>query len=140
MHDIQLATPSDSAAIEAALLADLRQRSPQGHNETIALAMKAPDGSLIAGLNGSTSYGWLLVKVLWVAPDQRRRGYGRALIAEAFRKAKALECQSAWLDTSDCEARQFYERLGFSVFGALQNSGSQVPPGHQRWFMNTVIP
>ena len=139
MHAIEVATDHDAAIIEAALLADLRQRAPQGQNEAMTLSVTATDGTLCAGLFGSTSYGWILIKVLWVAPDFRRAGYGRALVVDACDRAKALGCHGAWLDTSDYDARQFYEAMGFEVFGTLQNQGMQIPGGHQRWFMRCPI-
>lgn len=103
------------------------------------MSVTAADGSLVAGLSGSTSYGWLLIKVLWVAPDMRRQGYGRALVADAMERAKALECHSAWLDTSVSDTRRFYMAMGFEIFGTLQNQGAQAPLGHQRWFMKCHI-
>lgn len=136
---IEEAGPTVARDIEAALLADLRQRAPQARNETVTVSITAAGDSLVAGLSGSTSYGWLLIKVLWVAPALRRQGYGRALVADACRRAGALGCHSAWLDTSDKNARRFYTALGFEVFGTLQNNSLQVPPDHQRWFMKCRI-
>jgi len=137
---IQRAEPAVAKDIETALLADLRKTATQGQNETITLSVNAADGRLVAGLVGSTSYGWLLIKVLWVADELRRQGYGRALVLNAFAQAKSLECHNAWLDTSNRTAMQFYTALGFDVFGSLANSGPQEPLGHQRWFLKRPIP
>jgi len=139
MHAIEAAASNVAKDIEAALLADLRHRAPQGRNEAITLSVSDADGTLVAGLSGSTSYGWLLIKVIWVAPEMRRQGYGRALVVDALSHAKELGCHSAWLDTSDNDAMRFYTGLGFDVFGTLQNQGSQVPLGHQRWFLKCPI-
>ena len=114
-------------------------RSAQGRNETITLSVNATDGRLVAGLVGSTSYGWLLIKMLWVADELRRQGYGRAHVLNAFNHAKSLGCHSAWLDTSNRDAMQFYRALEFTVFGIIENSGPQEPAGHQRWFLKCPI-
>jgi len=140
LQTIQLAEPLVAIDIETALLADLQQGAPQGRNETITLSVDATDGQLVAGLVGSTSYGWLLIKMLWVADELRRQGYGRALVLNAFNHAKSLGCHSAWLDTSNRDAMQFYRALEFTVFGIIENSGSQEPAGHQRWFLKCPIP
>jgi len=140
LQTIQLAEPLVAIDIETALLADLQQSAPQGRNETITLSVNATDGRLVAGLVGSTSYGWLLIKMLWVADELRRQGYGRALVLNAFNHAKSLGCHSAWLDTSNRDAMQFYRALEFTVFGIIENSGSQEPAGHQRWFLKCPIP
>ena len=140
LQTIQLAEPLVAIDIETALLADLQQSAPQGRNETITLSVNATDGRLVAGLVGSTSYGWLLIKMLWVADELRRQGYGRALVLNAFNHAKSLGCHSAWLDTSNRDAMQFYRALEFTVFGIIENIGSQEPAGHQRWFLKCPIP
>lgn len=137
---IASAGPTVAAEIEAALLTDLRQRAPQGRNEAIALSLTTNDGTLVGGLSGSTSYGWLLIKVLWVAPGVRRQGYGRALVSDAFGRGEALGCHSVWLDTSDEDAKAFYLQLGFEVFASLANHAEQTPQGHQRWFLKCLIP
>jgi hypothetical protein len=40
-------------------------------------------------------------------------------------------CHGVWLDTFTFQARGFYERLGYSVFGAIED----YPPGHSRHFL-----
>jgi hypothetical protein len=40
-------------------------------------------------------------------------------------------CQYVWLDTYSFQARPFYEKLGYRVFGQLPDH----PPGHTRFFM-----
>ena len=140
LQSIQRAEPLVAIDIETALLADLQQSAPQGRNEMITLSVNATDGRLVAGLVGSTSYGWLLIKMLWVADELRRQGYGRALVLNAFNHAKSLGCHSAWLDTSNRDAMQFYRALEFTVFGIIENSGPQEPAGHQRWFLKCPIP
>ena len=44
-------------------------------------------------------------------------------------------CAHAYLDTFDFQARPFYERLGYTVFG-LQDD---YPPGHRRFFQRKVL-
>jgi ribosomal protein S18 acetylase RimI-like enzyme len=40
-----------------------------------------------------------------------------------------------YLDTFDCQAPGFYEKLGFKVFGKLED----YPPGHQRFYLMKLI-
>jgi GNAT superfamily N-acetyltransferase len=88
----------------------------------------------------STSYGWLLVKMLWVDRAWRRTGVGTRLMAAAEEKGREIGCHAGWLDTSSAEARAFYLRLGYTVFGTLENEGGDVPAGHTRWFMRKRLP
>ena len=87
----------------------------------------------------STSYSWLLIKILWVEESHRNSGIGQQLMEAAQAKGRTLNCHSAWLDTSSPKAYLFYARLGYEVFGQLENDATQSPPAHRRWFMKKSI-
>ncbi|MEM8569368.1 MAG: GNAT family N-acetyltransferase [Pseudomonadota bacterium] len=125
--------------IEENLLASLAEVNTQSTNATIVLSRRSPIGKLVAGVSGATSYGWFLVKLLWVHEDQRGTGIGRTLMLEAEEQARALSCHGAWLDTSNREARAFYLHLGYSDFGLLSNAPDHEPAGHCRWFMKKSL-
>ena len=61
----------------------------------------------------------------------RRTGLGRKILIEAEREAIIRGCRGAWLDTYSFQARGFYERLGYTVFGMIDD----YPPGQQRVFL-----
>ncbi len=121
--------------IEAELLGALAAASPQGRNAAIVLAARGRDGALVGGVTGATSYGWVLIKTLWVCDDLRGRGIGTRLMTHAEDAARQLGCHSAWLDTSSAPARAFYQRLGYADFGMLRNAPGDALPDHARWFL-----
>lgn len=133
------ADPGFAAALEAQLTQSLRGLLPQSTNAPIALAVRGKDGALRAGLDGALSYGWLHVHLLWVAPEARRGGLGRALMQQAFQQAMAAGATQCWLETSNPEARAFYLSLGFAPFGHLANTPTDDPPSHQRWFLSRAL-
>jgi GNAT superfamily N-acetyltransferase len=90
--------------------------------------------AICAGLIGHVYAGWLFVNLLWVADDLRRGGIGRGLLAEAERRAVALGCHSAWLDTFSFQAPEFYRKLGYREFARLD-----YPPNHQRIFLKKEL-
>lgn len=139
--DIQFSLGNDEAGkqIETALLTSLSNDLPQSTNVSFVLTAKNLAGELIGGLTASTSYGWFLVKVVWVKDDFRGCGLGRALMDKAEEKARNSECHSLWLDTSNPDAKRFYDSLGFTVFGELHNKPDQYPPEHSRWFMKKAL-
>lgn len=55
------------------------------------------------------------IKHLWVQPHTRRLGYGRALMAELERRARALGARELVLDTHESleQAAALYRALGF---------------------------
>lgn len=137
---IQTATSVDVAKhLEDNLLSELRQSSQQGENTQIILELRDETHTLIGGLVGSTSYGWLLIKVLWIAQPFRKHGHGRALVSRACSQAKEIGCHSVWLDTSDTVALGFYCRLGFAQFGLLENTEGQEPYQHSRFFLKKCL-
>lgn len=125
--------------LEAELLKSLREQLPQALNTGFVLSAKGTNGEIIGGISASTSYSWLLVKLLWVDEQYRHLGLGRALMKQCESKGRELACHSAWLDTSSPHAKSFYVELGYEVFGELENSALQDPPEHHRWFMRKTL-
>jgi GNAT superfamily N-acetyltransferase len=107
---------------------------PRGHR---ALTVFARDdrGRLVGGLVGDTVWGWLQVKEFWVAAAERGKGHGTRLLEAAEREAIRRGCHHAMLDTFDFQARDFYERLGYAVFGSLDD----FPRAHVRLFMKKAL-
>ena len=82
-------------------------------------------------MSAETARGPLFIDLFWLAPGYRRRGLGSRLLRAAEAEARRRGCRMAWLDTYDFQARPFYERHGYAVFGELDG----LPDGHRRWFM-----
>ena len=107
--------------VERKLLDALRQNVTPSDGKPLTLIAWDLQGDMTGGLVGSTSYGWLLVKMLWVAEELRCQGLGARLMAEAETIARSRGCHGAWLDTSSARAERFYTRLGYVPFGVLKN-------------------
>ena len=92
------------------------------------LAREAPDGVLLLqardGPRGFCAYrlaaGELAVMNLAVLPGERRRGYGRALLAAALRAGARAGAERALLEVraSNAAALALYARFGFERIGA----------------------
>jgi GNAT superfamily N-acetyltransferase len=80
---------------------------------------------------GAVSYDWLFVELLFVPEADRGRSLGTALIGQAEALARKRGCVGLWLETFAFQARGFYERLGFTVFGTLEDN----PVGHSHFFL-----
>jgi GNAT superfamily N-acetyltransferase len=122
--------------LERNLLDTLRLNTPPSDYVSLTLAARDGAGRLVGGLAGGTSYGWLLVKILWVAEDQRGHGVGARLMAEGEQVAQARGCHGAWLDTSSRRAEAFYRRIGYAPFGVLENQPGDHAHGHRRAFLS----
>jgi ribosomal protein S18 acetylase RimI-like enzyme len=69
--------------------------------------------TVLAGYDGAR--GW--VYHLAVAPEHRRRGFGRAMMAAAEERLRALGCPKINLQImrTNAEVVRFYERIGYAV-------------------------
>jgi len=59
-----------------------------------------------------------------VAPEQRRKGIGSALVRHVMKEAQKLGLQRLYLFTPD--RAEFYERLGWSRFESIEYHGHPV--------------
>ncbi|WP_448662331.1 GNAT family N-acetyltransferase [Sphingomonas sp. CJ20] len=118
-----------------AILAPLRDynisRAGDLRYRPVAILLKDAAGERVGGLWGECAYDWMFVEYLAVPEAHRGAGHGAALMAEAEAIARAQGCVGIWLDTFSFQARGFYEKLGFEVFGAIDD----YPVGHQRFFL-----
>jgi GNAT superfamily N-acetyltransferase len=107
-----------------------------GPSDSRPLAVFARAGGEIqGGLSGATGRGLLHVDLLWVQPERRKEGLGSKLLLAAEAEARARGCNGVWLDTFDFQARPFYERHGYAVFGELGGFAN----GHARFFMSKTF-
>lgn len=101
----------------------------------LAIQVCAEDGRLVAGLLGQTLHGWLYVGWIWVSEELRNQQVGTELMRRAEAEALARACHHAHLTTLDFQARGFYERLGYVVFGVLED----YPRPYKRFFMQKPL-
>jgi len=101
----------------------------------IAFFLKDERGEVLGGLLGNIWAGWLHVATLGVAAPMRGRGFGHELMQRAEAYAIERGCTNAFLDTFSFQARPFYEKLGYRVFGTLENH----PVGHEHYFMTKQL-
>jgi ribosomal protein S18 acetylase RimI-like enzyme len=97
----------------------------------IQIIVRDDHGKIVAGLLGETKWDWMYIGWLWVSDSHRNHGIGSRLMQEAEREAWQMECHHAHLTTLDFQAKGFYEKLGYTVFAALED----YPRGHTRFMM-----
>ena len=94
------------------------------------------NGKIIAGCV-ARMYCWNVVYIdtLWVDEIYRNIGFGSRLLAEVEKIAKNKGCYLIHLDTFDFQAKEFYEKQGYEVFGVLED----CPRGHCRYYLKKVL-
>ncbi len=93
-------------------------------------------GEIVAGIL-SKMYCWncLYIDTLWVKEECRKEGLGSKLLKEVEKIAKENDCHLIHLDTFDFQAKDFYLKHGFEIFGTLD----ECPQGHKRYYMKKNI-
>lgn len=87
-------------------------------------------GEMLGGLAATINNQWLHIDLLAVQPQARGRGIGRALLTAVETFARARGLVGVWLDTHGFQAPEYYPRLGYRVFGRIEDQ----PAGHTRLF------
>lgn len=105
-----------------------------GHDrwQPLAVVLRHPkSGRLVGGLYADSYYEWMFVDQFWISERHRGQGWGRRLMAALEAEARRRGCRGIWLDTFSWQARGFYEKLGFRIFGAIDG----YPPPHRRFYL-----
>jgi GNAT superfamily N-acetyltransferase len=131
--------PSDDALKTITrLITQFNQVASNRPNDFRALAIivSHPEtDETLGGLWGWTSFAYLHIDLLYLPESLRGTGLGRSLIWQAEAEAVQRGCHGAWLDTFSFQARGFYERLGYTVFGSIED----YPPGEARFFLKKTF-
>ncbi len=94
------------------------------------------NGTIIAGIKTCFYLEeGLAIDVLFVHEDYRHKGLGSLLLKKVEDEAKSLGAKFANLFTFDFQAKDFYLKHGYEIFGVLDN----CPTGHQCFYMKKQL-
>ena len=128
--------PTDDArkAVIDGLVAFNQAAVPWHTERPVPLAVTLFDpetGACVGGLIGATHWGQCHVDLLYVPENLRGGGWGTQVMQAAEAEAMKRGCNGIWLDTFSFQARGFYERLGYQVFGEI----ADYPKDQARFFL-----
>jgi GNAT superfamily N-acetyltransferase len=138
MHELSITLEENADSKAASLVQNIlyQHNRSVGNSDyrSLALLLRNAEGEVVGGLLGQTEWGWLHVKALAVREERRGRGYGTKLLAMAEAEARERGCHDVYLDTFSFQARPFYEKRGYAVFGVLEGF-----VGHTRYFLRKSL-
>lgn len=91
---------------------------------------------VIAGITSWIYFHTLGVNILFVEEQYRNHGLGSKLIEKLEEEASGRGIKLIHLDTFDFQAKDFYLKHGYEVFGVLDDSPTT---GHKRYYMKKVL-
>lgn len=102
------------------------------NQQPMRVFLRDDSGEIVGGLLGEMRWRWAYVEKLWVSDSHRGQGHGSALLAAGEAHARAQGCIGIYLDTFEYQARPFYEKHGYTLFGTLEG----YPPGFRQYFLS----
>lgn len=90
------------------------------------------DEKFKGGINFFTDYyGWVNIYMTWLSPELRGMGYGSKLIDALKKFAKENGYTGIRTETWEFQARGFYEKNGFTLYGELEDH----PKGIKEYYL-----
>lgn len=127
----ECSSTQDQDAIVAILRRYNTLQAGLANYKRLDLMIRDVEGKIIAGLCGETRWGWLSVETLAVEEGYRHQQIGSRLLEAAEAEARKRNCHGVFLDTYSFQARDFYERKGYSVYGQLED----FPKGYTKFYL-----
>ena len=122
---------SDVLEVGAPLQRFNNENGPATEMSAVVLQVLDAEGNVGGGLFGRIAYDWMHIEILVVPESARGQGLGRSLMQQAEAIAIQRGCTGVYLDTLAFQARGFYEKLGYEVFGTLEDR----PKGGTHFFL-----
>lgn len=131
---LQASTKAESEWIDSQIDSyNLRQISFSGQHPKVEKNYILKIGEqIVAGINSVFYFDSVLyIGVLFVNEKYRKLGLGRTLIQTIEDEGKILGANLIHLDTFDFQAKEFYIKQGYEIFGTLND----CPKGHKRFYL-----
>lgn len=131
--------PADLATLSDGIQ-DFNRRTAPGLPEVaddLKFAVFARDatGKVVGGIRANAFWGYLNIELLWLDASARGCGVGTRLMHDAEQFAFRHGFKHARVETTSFQARPFYEKLGYRVYGELQD----FPEGHVSYFLTKPL-
>jgi len=125
----------DRAAVLDVLRQFTRDSVPTLDNQDFGALVADPDNRIVGGLVASSRWGGFHIEIIALPAMLRGQGLGSKLLVLAEEEARRRGCSHMLLDTQAFQAKPFYERHGFNVFGQINGP----PPYYPRFFMQKAL-
>jgi GNAT superfamily N-acetyltransferase len=135
MAEITLSEIEDDPAAKVALAGLDALNAPfigsHGFKPLSLVVRRSAEAEPVGGAFGWCWGAWYQLHYLFLPEDLRGAGLGSSLLTRLEAEARARGCIGVWLNTLSFQARPFYEKHGYALFGSIEDH----PPGHARHFL-----
>ncbi|NUU77615.1 GNAT family N-acetyltransferase [Paenibacillus xylanilyticus] len=103
--------------------------------KSINLFLRNKTGKAIGGIFCATYCDTLYIDNFWIDEEYRNHGNGKTLILQAESIASDMGCKLAHTSTFSYQAPEFYQKMGYEVFGILD----EYPEGIVQYFLKKKL-
>jgi len=97
---------------------------------------RVADGEhFVGGCTGYVAGGWYYLDMIWFDEKYRRQHIGTRLLKLIEEVATKERCIGIYLWTFEWQAKDFYIKHGYSIFGEQKD----FPPGYSRFYMQKLL-
>ncbi len=112
-----------------------RQFIPEDNYLPVSIFARDASGKIVGGAVCAVYWNAFTVEMLWLEESLRGQGIGTLLMQDAEIAARNNGCGFMHVDTMSFQARAFYEKLGFVLFGTLPG----YPGGVERYYLHKPL-
>ena len=130
--EIYTSTSKEDPVVEYILknLIDYNRSQVGRDSRPFVVALKQ-DNEVMGGAECVSMWDWMHIKLLWVKESERKQGCGTSILKLIEKEAIERKCLGIHLDTFSFQAKEFYLKFGFTVFGEINDH----PKGHDRYYL-----
>ena len=122
--------------LELSLFLKGEDDSPPKRSFELSYVAKIRNKIVIGGVISTIYFSTVLsIEVFFVDEGLRNKGVGSQLLSHLEEEAKKHNVILMHVDTFDWQAKDFYLKKGFEIFGVLEG----CPKGHTRYYMKKNI-
>lgn len=101
----------------------------------LRLFVRDQNGQILGGLLGLVNMHCLVIQIVWIEDNYRGQGIGEDLVKQCEERGKQLGAIQCIVETTDFQARPFYEKLGYAVIASV----ADVPKGASLHILHKLL-
>ena len=127
MNDLKITTiegepdPEDKKVLTEGLLAHHARQGHPRESETFSIFLKDQNKKVMGAIIVTFLWNGMAINSLWIDESLRKQGWGGKLMQAVEKEAIERRCTIAYTDTFPWQAPGFYERLGYTLYGKLDD-------------------
>jgi GNAT superfamily N-acetyltransferase len=86
-----------------------------------AVFAKNDKNIVVGGIRANAYWNYCIIELLWLSDEVRGKGTGSQLMQQAEKFAKEIGIEYIRTETVSFQAKPFYEKLGYTVYGELKD-------------------